>query len=313
MQGRLLTTICVLFCAACSSHSVSSPSPNRSISSSGPMEHVFSRLREKGANEPYLRLLKKNYREEERLRVLDLNLLGFLKPRAEQPAQVPGWELERIEKFIGKNRLAFIRAEKKYQVPKEVIASLLWVETRHGKDIGRFHVPSAFLSIAQADYPTILDQTMDVAKDRANPFTADIEKKVIERSKRKSDWAVGELMALQQLHEQGKNVFALEGSFSGAFGMAQFLPSSYASWAKGSKEQPNLFSAHDAIHSVGNYLKTNGWKRKEKETHQTALFHYNNDRNYVNRILHMSECLRSPAKKKLWRTKTRRLASTRSC
>lgn len=311
---RLIVIAISLFCVACAA---SAPAPSaesvRSPSSSGPLEHVFSRLREKGVTDAYLAILKQNYREDERLRVLDLNILGFLKVRPEQAEKIPGWELERVQKFLVKNKKTFSEAEKKFLVPREVIASLLWVETKHGKDIGRFHVASAFLSLAQADYPTILDQTMDLARERATEFTHAIEAKVIERSKRKSDWAVGELLALQLLHDQGKDLASLEGSFSGAFGMAQFLPSSYLTWAKGRKDKPNLFRADDAIYSVGNYLKLNGWKKAELSTQEAALFHYNNDRDYVNRILRMSDCLKSPAKIKLWKNKARRTASSRSC
>lgn len=310
MQGCLRFFSLLLLLTACSSIPVAGRTP----SSSGPIEHAFSRLREKGASDTYLRMLQDNYREDERMRVLDLNLLGFLKMRPEQIETIPGWELQKIERFIKKNQKPFAEVEKKFAVPKEVIASLLWVETRHGKDIGRFHVASAFLSIAQADYPTILDQTMDLARSRVNTLTPEIEARVIERSKRKSDWAVDELMALEEVHNKNyKRVEKLEGSFSGAFGMAQFLPSSYLAWAKGRKRQPNLFKADDSIYSVANYLTVNGWKKKDRESHEAALFHYNRDRNYVNRILKMSECLKSPAKRKLWKGKKRRVASLGSC
>ena len=61
------------------------------------------------------------------------------------------------------------------------------------------------------------------------------------------DWAVRELVALQEMQRLGlKNIEKLKGSFSGAFGYAQFLPSSYLTWAKGKKSEPNLFQ-FDAI------------------------------------------------------------------
>jgi membrane-bound lytic murein transglycosylase B len=277
------------------------------------MRHAISKLREKGVSEGFLDLLQNNYRESERAKVLDLNILGFLRTRPTQDERIPGWELKHVEKFLKKYRTAFREAEKKFRVPKEVVASLLWVETKYGRDIGTFHVGSTYLSLMQADYPTIVDQTMDVAKERAKDFTREIQDKVIERSKAKAEWAAGEMLALQELHEKGyKNAAKLEGSFSGAFGMAQFIPSSYLSWAKGRKKQPNLFRADDSIYSVANYLSVNGWERKDKKAQQGALFHYNRDINYVNRILRMSDCLRSPAKRKRWKSK-RNVASARSC
>lgn len=310
---RLFTLLISISMVACASTSSSAPDGARAPASTGPMLHAISKLREKGVSESFLTLLQDNYRESERAKVLDLNILGFLKVRPTQDERIPAWELKRVEKFLKSNRTAFKEAEKKFQVPKEVVASLLWVETKYGRDIGKFHVGSTYLSLMMADYPTILDQTMDVAKSRASDFTREIQEKVIQRSKTKAEWATGEIVALQEAHEKGyKDAAKLEGSFSGAFGMAQFIPSSYLSWAKGRKKQPNLFQADDSIYSVANYLSVNGWQKKDKKAQEGALFHYNRDINYVNRILRMSDCLRSPAKLKRWKSK-RNIASARTC
>lgn len=279
----------------------SGPAPSgRVISSVAPREHAIARLRAKGINADFLDLVVKNYREEERAQVLDLNLLGFLKKRPEQDERVPRWELDRVRKFLYQNRSSFRDAEKRYAVPREVIASLLWVETKYGRDAGTFHVASSFFSIAQADYPTILDQSLDRAKQlNGGDLTPEIEAKVAERSRSKAEWAANELMALQEIHQRGwKDAVTLKGSFSGAFGMSQFLPSSYIAWSRGRKDKANLFDAGDAILSVANYLTANGWKRKEDESHKAALFHYNRDVNYVNRILRMGDCLLEEKKPK---------------
>ncbi|MGE3262389.1 MAG: lytic murein transglycosylase [Bacteriovoracia bacterium] len=303
---RLSLLILVLAFGACSGGSVHS---NRQISSIGPREYASEKLRAAGLNEDFLQLLFNNYRDDQRAKVLDLNLLGFLRSsKATGDEKIPGWELGRVEKFIRAHRKEFMRAEKKYPVPKEVIASLLWVETKHGKDLGTFHVGSAFLSLVEADYPTILDQTLDSARKKTSEFTPVIEAKIIDRSRAKSTWAVSELVALQEVHRRGlKDVTKLSGSFSGAFGMAQFLPSSYLTWAKGKKLEPNLFKADDSILSVANYLSSNGWTKKDRESHEAALFHYNRDRAYVTRILRMSNCLKKAQKAK------RKTASTKGC
>jgi membrane-bound lytic murein transglycosylase B len=310
---RFFSLLLSISLVACASASTIGTDGDRAPASTGPMRHAISKLREKGVSESFLTLLQDNYRESERAKVLDLNILGFLKVRPTQDERIPAWELKRVEKFLKNNRTAFKEAEKKFQVPKEVVASLLWVETKYGRDIGTFHVGSTYLSLMMADYPTILDQTMDVAKSRSSDFTREIQDKVIQRSKTKADWAAGEVVALQEVHEKGyKNAAKLEGSFSGAFGMAQFIPSSYLSWAKGRKKQPNLFQADDSIYSVANYLSVNGWQKKDKKAQEGALFHYNRDINYVNRILRMSDCLRTPSKLKRWKSK-RNIASARSC
>jgi membrane-bound lytic murein transglycosylase B len=310
MHGCLVFFL--IFFTACASKTLA-PTGERAIASSGPLDFAFSKLRDKKVSEDFIDLLATHYQEKDRAKVLELNLLGFLKMRPEQEDSIPGWELEKVESFLKKNKKTFSEVESKFPVPKEVIASLLWVETKYGRDIGTFHVGSAFLSIAQADFPTIIDQSMESAKKITREITPEIEARIIERSKRKADWAVGELVALEEVHANGyKNAAKLRGSFSGAFGMAQFLPSSYLSWAKGRKKQPNLFKADDSIYSVANYLSVNGWKKRERESHEAALFHYNRDKNYVNRILKMSDCLTSPTLRSKWKKK-RKVASTRAC
>lgn len=264
---------------------------------SGPTEFAAAKARAKGVGQDFLNLVLENYRSDQRDKVLELNFLGFLRVnQATGLEPIPGWELERVQKFIAKNRTTFKDAEKKFRVPREVIASLLWVETKHGRDAGTFHVASALFSMAQADYPTLLDQLLDTAKTRAAKWDKELETKITERAKRKADWAASELKALEEIHSKGwKNVRTLNGSFSGAFGMAQFVPSSYLTWAQthDQKKKPNLFKAEDSILSVANYLHSNGWEKK-KETHEAALFHYNRDKAYVAHILKMSDCLKKP-------------------
>lgn len=299
---RLVSLFSLIFLVSCAS----SPSAKteaeafRSLSALGPTEFALQKARAKGVSENFLGLVLEHYKADQRDRVLDLNFLGFLRVnQATGHEKIPGWELERVQKFIRKNRAAFQDAEKKFRVPREVIASLLWVETKHGRDVGTFHVASALFSMAQADYPTLLDQLLDTAKSRASSYSKDMELKIANRARLKSDWAVSELAALEEIHNKGwKNVRTLNGSFSGAFGMAQFVPSSYLTWArtrKNGKTKPDLFRAGDSIVSVANYLHSNGWERK-KETHEAALFHYNRDKAYVTHILRMSDCLKKVPK-----------------
>lgn len=302
-----------LFFSACASQPAAPVEATRLPSSFGPNEYAAQKLRAKGLSESFLQTILTHYREDQRERVLELNFLGFL--RSNQPTgeeKIPAWELKRVKKFLASHRKAFADAEKEYRVEREVIASLLWVETKHGRDLGTFHVASALLSIVEADYPTLLDHLLDTARHKAADYDKLVETRIQERVKSKSDWAAGELLALQELHERGlKDVAKLNGSFSGAFGMAQFMPSSYLVWAKGRKKKPNLFKAEDSIYSVANYLSSNGWQNQSREKQEGALFHYNRDKAYVNRILRMSECLRK--NEKGGKGSKRSVASAKSC
>ena len=261
------------------------------------MEFASQKLLSKGISKDFLAIIRDQYREDQRDSVIELNVLGFLRANRNTGLEkIPQWELNRVQKFLKGHRHAFREAEREFRVPKEVIASLLWVETRHGKNLGTYHVASSLFSLVQADYPTFTDRLFEVARQKAADYDKLMEVKIMERSRVKSDWAATELLALQEIHQKGwKNVRKLNGSFSGAFGMAQFLPSSYLTWAKGKREKPNLFQAEDSILSVANYLNSNGWKTEDRSSQEGALFHYNRDKSYVNHILYMSECLKKPA------------------
>jgi membrane-bound lytic murein transglycosylase B len=286
-----------LILASCASSPEATP---RAPSSLGPGEYAAQKLTSKGLTPDFLALVKKNYHEDQRDKVLELNLLGFLqtnKSHGDEP--IPGWELKRVQQFLTQHRTTFKEAEQEFHVSREVIASLLWVETRHGRDVGHFHVASALYSLVQADYPTLLDGLLDAARKKAPDYDQLMQTRITDHAHAKSDWAAGELVALQEVHQKGwKNAENLYGSFSGAFGMAQFMPSSYLTWAKANRgAKPNLFKADDSILSVANYLSSNGWNRDDRTSQEGALFHYNRDKAYVTHILHMSECLRRPAGK----------------
>jgi membrane-bound lytic murein transglycosylase B len=86
------------------------------------------------------------------------------------------------------------------------------------------------------------------------------------------------------------NVFALKGSWAGAFGLSQFLPSSFLRLALDGNGDGNidLFSLPDAAHSVGNYLKGHGWTSSPEAQHK-AVFGYNNSTKYVEAVLTLAE------------------------
>ena len=99
------------------------------------------------------------------------------------------------------------------------------------------------------------------------------------------------MKALSQMYKRDKNlVKGLKGSFSGAFGMSQFLPSSYVALATPLKkgQVPDLAKPGDAIASVAHYLKVNGWKKAQKRSHKRALMRYNNSEDYAEAILSLA-------------------------
>jgi membrane-bound lytic murein transglycosylase B len=270
----------------------------RAFAEDSPLDYSFvaHKLESKGADASFVRLLRDQMDETIRDRVIQTNVLGFLlKPN--YSGHIDAKAIRKCRAFLKSNSRAFAQAEKEHGVPREVIASLLWVETRHGKTLGRFLVPSVYVNLAMADHPSMIQETLNELKKKVpetDPQFAALEAKVRERSATKSEWAIGELMALGEMRARHlADPFRIKGSYAGAFGMPQFVPTSYIKWAEGRDKAraSDLFAARDAIYSVGNYLSQHGWGNEEPLRKQ-ALHAYNKSDDYVSTILTLAEQVR---------------------
>ncbi|WP_376707955.1 lytic murein transglycosylase B [Kangiella sp. TOML190] len=128
------------------------------------------------------------------------------------------------------------RAEQEFQVPAEVIVAIIGVETFYGRIQGSFPVIDAISTLA-FHYPK-----------RAKFFAGELEQYF--------------LLA----REQGWDLAKHKGSYAGAMGMGQFIPTSYRHYAVDfdGDEQINLFeNPVDAIGSVANYFKLHKWLMDE--------------------------------------------------
>mgnify|MGYP001627163123 CR=1 FL=1 len=195
-----------------------------------------------------------------------------------------------VRTFMNTYASALNKAETTYSVPANVIAALLWVETKHGTITGGHNVASVFLSVLLSCEPEFIDvNTSAVMAAKGLDTTArdSVRGAMERRAIRKMTWAADQLRGLHAIHKQGQiNVFTLKGSWAGAFGYSQFLPQSYVSWAVDGNGDGavDLFSMDDAICSVANYLRSNGWSNEEKDQ-RAAVFHYNNSTDYVDAVL----------------------------
>ena len=88
-------------------------------------------------------------------------------------------------------------------------------------------------------------------------------------------------------------IFDLKGSWAGAFGICQFLPSSYLNWAVDGNDDGNinLYEMDDAIFSVANYLINHGWS-EQPEDQKKAVFTYNNSSDYVDAVIQLAAKLK---------------------
>lgn len=207
------------------------------------------------------------------------NYKRFLQPVA----------LGMAEKFARKWRTALKNAGREFDVDKEVVTAILLVETSLGEHLGNVPVMSVFASIILGNYGR---RRKDVERALAEKFGKD---KYLERLETKFDWSKQELYALLKMRKDyGMNIYDLKGSYSGAFGIPQFLPSSYLEWGcDGDKsDSVNLFEVPDTITSVVNYLKAHGWKRGlSHESNKKVLWNYNRSQVYVNTVLQIAQKL----------------------
>jgi membrane-bound lytic murein transglycosylase B len=141
-------------------------------------------------------------------------------------------------KFWRENQATLQRAYEQYGVPPEVIVGIIGVETIYGKYMGNFRVIDALTTLA-FDYPNTPNRA-----EREMTFRKNLE-----------DYLVWTRNA--QLDPS-----SVRGSYTGAIGIPQFLPSSIVKYAvdyEGNNRIDLRTSTADAIGSVANYLSENGW------------------------------------------------------
>ncbi len=279
---RLALLIALLFPVY--THAVATPKPDWNFVAQELRAHKFTKS--------FIAEMKKHYDDDDFTETLELNVLLFLRKSNYHGPQISGDSAVEVRDFIAKHRATLDIAEKRHKVPADVIVSLIWLESRLGRNKGTFHVPSVYLHLLQAKRKPIIVYLKTKTKRFADEVTAKQMKSIPERAKRKSKWALEELRAIAKIHkwhwEVGKDFV---GSFAGAFGMPQFIPSSYVVWARPLKEgtQPILSKPEDAIMSVAYYLKDHGWKTHVKKKRIDALMKYNNSRDYALAILDLAK------------------------
>ncbi len=198
--------------------------------------------------------------------------------------------VEKVRAFLTKHDSLLRRADSIYGVPREVIASLLWVESKHGVVLGKNHVVSVYLStLLASDSEFVAKNTASVMTSQKIDSTKidSVRAAILKRAERKVRWSAEQLKALQEIHRRRTmNVHTLQGSWAGAFGMPQFIPSSYLSWAADGNNDGiiDLNDLNDAVVSVANYLRKNGWGSAESQQ-RAAVHHYNNSNAYVDCVL----------------------------
>ncbi len=136
--------------------------------------------------------------------------------------------------FMRERSTTMMVAESRYGVPREIITAIIGVETKYGKVMGNHRVLDALATLA-FEYPK-----------RSTFFTKELEHFLL-------------LCAEQEIDPS-----APLGSYAGAMGYGQFMPSSYREYAVDFDADGKVDiwnNKTDAIGSVANYLARHGWRK----------------------------------------------------
>ena len=203
--------------------------------------------------------------------------------------------MAKCQDFLQLHKAAFDVLEQRYGVPREVVVSLLMVETKLGTYLGNVDAFWSLASMAAANTPDKVRAglTVDITPGKEAWLAAKLEEK--------SSWAYKELKALiNHCAIQTLNPKGMPGSVYGAVGICQFMPSNLSHYADDGNGDGiiDLFTEADAIVSVGKYLTKHGWQDASSVEHQRkTLRRYNNSTRYANTILALAYSLRSGALK----------------
>lgn len=143
-------------------------------------------------------------------------------------------------RFWQQHRETLARAEREYGVPAEIIVGIIGVETIYGQHMGNFRVIDTLATLA-FDFPAAHPR----AAERTVFFQRELEQ------------------FLSLVNRTGADPFASRGSYAGAMGLGQFMPSSWVRYAvdfDGDGRIDLYGSPADAIGSVANYFIGHEWK-----------------------------------------------------
>lgn len=222
-----------------------------------------------------------------------INVTNFAK-RPDYSHNYNAFSVQKAKAFLAEHDSLLRSCERRYGVSRHVIAAILWVETKYGRYTGNHHLPSVYLSVALASDSTFIERNVEtvVAGRPMETSSVDSVRKLIQaKAERKALWAIDQLRALEWMSRTGRiDVHQLRGSWAGAFGLSQFIPSSFQRWARDGDGDGDvdLFDITDAAHSVANYLRENGWSDTEA-SRRAAVYHYNNSNDYVDAVLTLAK------------------------
>ena len=136
--------------------------------------------------------------------------------------------------FYNKNKILINKIEKEFKVEQELLLALMGIETNYGTYVGKMDIISSLATLSF--------------------------------DKRRTEFFTNELITILKLVDEGiVDYKILYGSWAGAFGYFQFMPSTIEKYAIDYNKNNliELKNPHDSFASAANYLKKIGWKKNK--------------------------------------------------
>ena len=187
--------------------------------------------------------------------------------------------VDKGRRFLAAQKSLLTQAENTYGVSKEVITAILTVESDLGNKTGNYPVFNVFSSLAVMDTPEVISML-------------NLNTGLMGRLQKKAAWGKSELCAFLTYCRQNRlDPLTIKGSWAGAFGYSQFLPSSILrSGADGNRDNcVDLFCYEDAVYSIGNYLQKAGFRKGNQASWSKAIHSYNHSDPYVETVLTLAQ------------------------
>jgi len=203
--------------------------------------------------------------------------------------------IHNARRYMATHKVPLTAAERIHGVDREVVAAIALVETRLGTYVGKRSVLNTLSTMAALSDSRVREALWRHVSGATHLGRASFDRK----AHRKSNWAYGELTAfLRYVRTENFNPLSIKGSYAGAMGISQFIPSNIVPLGRDGNGdgRVDLFNHADAIMSIANYLRHNGWYPGiPADRAYDVVYSYNHSSYYVDAILDIYRILKAPS------------------
>ncbi|MCB2211306.1 lytic murein transglycosylase [bacterium] len=227
----------------------------------------------------------------------------LLKVNIKQPDATGAYErfkgdasVQDTYRFLVANRATFDSVLASSPVNAEVVAAILKIESDFGSNKGPYPLFNVFATLSLLNSESLETHAPNFWDRILHDLPAEEHDSAINTANRrrssKANWAYRELKTLIELQQKGQmDPLDERGSWAGAYGIPQFLPSSFMAYAKDGDgdDHIDLDNLSDAIASVANYLAIHRFDAENDKRRRKAVWHYNHSEDYVDAVITLAD------------------------